>query len=399
MNNKIKKGYLEAITSEPKTIKKEKMPEIRIASKAKLIITEEINNKIKFICKKINNVEWSAALFYEVSGDITDPENMVCTVKDLYLMDIGSSAHTQFNYDGLAPAYNDHEEWIDNEYRLGLIHSHQAMSVFYSGEDMSELSDNVDRYEFYLSIVVNNANDIIGRIGYLGKQISIESIQNNFVFKGQQYVFPEVETKKEIDVLFYIDCEVEKPVEQVPPIYSEIIERIESLKKPPVNTKTEFTSTYNSRYFDNDYDYYSYNKSDKYDPTEHTSVEKPLYNKSTIYHIEMFLKNILITGFSKYGVKSDFESLDVKLKELEKSKITDLEITDIITGGYGIKPEDSLAGRIFQNMGLSYITFEEMLYSSHEYLEDKYSEYKNVQAIPLYIAEVLFDMCMNFLED
>lgn len=66
--------------------------------KGKLIITQDILDKIKYTCSKINTVEWSGILFYKFEGDITDAKNFVCTIEDLFVMDKGTHAHTDFKY-------------------------------------------------------------------------------------------------------------------------------------------------------------------------------------------------------------------------------------------------------------------------------------------------------------
>jgi hypothetical protein len=95
---------------------------IQVMTNAKLIVPDSINDRIIHTCRMINEVEWSGVLFYSIQGSVADPENFICTIEDFYLMDIGSTAHTQFKYDDIAEAYATHDEWIDNGYRVGLLH-------------------------------------------------------------------------------------------------------------------------------------------------------------------------------------------------------------------------------------------------------------------------------------
>lgn len=79
---------------------------------------------IKLLCSRINNVEWSGVLFYEiVEGDIDNPDTMVMETRFLYPMDKGSAAETGFNYwEDILDVYEWDEKY--EEYEMALIHSH-----------------------------------------------------------------------------------------------------------------------------------------------------------------------------------------------------------------------------------------------------------------------------------
>ena len=92
----------------------------------KIIIPEEVESKIRFLCNKIHAVEWSGTLFYDIEGTFED-NNLVVTCKDIYLMDIGSAAYTEFNMSPDVISYMaQNPELLD--YKTGLIHSHNQMS-------------------------------------------------------------------------------------------------------------------------------------------------------------------------------------------------------------------------------------------------------------------------------
>lgn len=52
---------------------------------------------------------------------------------------------------------NEHLE----ECRIGHIHSHNTMGVFFSGTDWGELEDNAPNHNYYLSLIVNNFMDFL----------------------------------------------------------------------------------------------------------------------------------------------------------------------------------------------------------------------------------------------
>lgn len=140
-------------------------------NKVKLLIPDEIKDKIQFLCKKIAKDEWSGVLFYTVKGDIDKPSKMEITVKDILLMDRGTATYTSFDWDEDVVGYMmDNEEAID--WHKGHIHSHNTMRVFFSGTDDSELNDNCTNHNFYLSVIVNNYTDIIGQVAFAAQPSS-----------------------------------------------------------------------------------------------------------------------------------------------------------------------------------------------------------------------------------
>ena len=93
-------------------------------SKPKLIIPLEVEKKIRQLCSKIHEVEWSGTLFYRYKGTW---DNLEITCIDIHLMDIGSAAYTEFDVEPSVIAYMcDHPELMDCQ--MGLIHSHNNMA-------------------------------------------------------------------------------------------------------------------------------------------------------------------------------------------------------------------------------------------------------------------------------
>ena len=166
-----------------------------------LDLDKNISDKIKFLCSKIPAHEWSGVLFYDVQGSIKDPSTFKIICKDLYLMDKGSVAATEYAYD---------ESLIDfrmtypetNKYRIGHIHSHNSMGTFFSGTDNSELCDNSEFHNYYLSVIVNNKFDISARIAFRGTRqpMNIMAKDEN----GDEY---SIVAAQQETVLFYYDCE------------------------------------------------------------------------------------------------------------------------------------------------------------------------------------------------
>lgn len=174
-------------------------------TKIKVIIPDEFLDKVKFLCKMIPKVEWSGVLFYEVKGSIKRPDKMKLICKDILLMDKGSSAYTEYTFNEDVVAHQmENPELL--EYRIGHIHSHNTMSTFFSGTDMSELNDNSPNHNFYFSLIVNNFMDTCAKVSFVG-EANVENIKYSCKDeKGELYYIPGGSITKE--VLFIYDCDV-----------------------------------------------------------------------------------------------------------------------------------------------------------------------------------------------
>jgi len=127
----------------------------------------------KFLCIQYSEVEWSGILQFTLKGDVKKGlENCTITLNEIFPMNVGTTSYTEYAFDSQAT------RWLNNKLKdpvfleskskgeaiEGHIHSHNNMKVFFSGTDDRELYDNTPEYNLYLSIIVNNAGDITGRL-------------------------------------------------------------------------------------------------------------------------------------------------------------------------------------------------------------------------------------------
>jgi len=211
-------------------------------AKVKLIIPKEVDDKIKYLCRKINSVEWSGILFHTAEGDITKPSEMVITLRDVYLMDIGTGAATDFEYDPdtIVSIFSSNPEFMD--YRMALIHSHVNMGVFFSGTDTDELQDNAGSFDFYLSLIVNNAGNRCAKVAFVAKEEKKSSIVTKFKNTLLEMVQIAKEESSDEEVLITIDCEIFSDEEPAPE-FSQIDERIKQIQTKKAEEKKKY-STY-----------------------------------------------------------------------------------------------------------------------------------------------------------
>ena len=119
-----------------------------------LVITDELEKKIRFLCDKLPRNEYSGTLFYTIEGSFKDNDLKV-VASDFFLQDVGEAAYTEFqNNVDLAGYIARHELW---DHYMGLMHSHNQMSAFFSGTDTATLRDEGKDTNHFVSLIVNNA--------------------------------------------------------------------------------------------------------------------------------------------------------------------------------------------------------------------------------------------------
>lgn len=91
----------------------------------KLIITPELEEKIRFLCARFPNNEYSGVLFYDYTGRFED-NSLVLTAKDFCLMNYGSATYTEFNKSAEICNYMIEHDLLGCQ--QGLCHSHDQMA-------------------------------------------------------------------------------------------------------------------------------------------------------------------------------------------------------------------------------------------------------------------------------
>ena len=221
---------------------------ISLEGSIKVTMPDEILNKIKFLCKNIAQVEWSGVLFYQIDGSITDAQNLNIILKDILPLDKGTSGYTEYDLDDRLIDYMmdnpDSQDW-----KIGHIHSHNTMSVFFSGTDMDELKENSGSHNFYLSLIVNNYMDFKAKVAFRGKsKMASNIVLEDFTAldeNGESYVLLEGESEEkqsEIEKMFVYDCEIDSSVEtiSVDSTFQDKVKTIMETKKTNPTSKTHW---------------------------------------------------------------------------------------------------------------------------------------------------------------
>lgn len=190
--------------------------EVLLKQKINVTMPDDFLLKVKYLCRAIPEVEWSGILFYEVKGSIREPESMEVVLKDILPMDKGTGTFTSYNLDKRFVDY-----LMDNPeammWKVGHIHSHNTMGVFFSGTDMDELHDNSPNYDFYLSLIVNNFMDFQAKIATIG-HAKVETIVAQYTAtdeEGKPYSIDEGKFFVNVKRMYTYDCEIVSSTEQI----------------------------------------------------------------------------------------------------------------------------------------------------------------------------------------
>ena len=202
----------------------------------KLVIPADVEKKIRHLCNRISQVEWSGTLFYTHSGSYEEGTLEIRCV-DIFPMDIGSQAYTEFDMSPDVIAYmTTRPELLDCQ--MGLIHSHNHMATFFSGTDTATLREEGNDRNHFVSLIVNNAGTYTAAI--TRKLTEKKVINTTFTYR----TFDDVEktgtrtVEVEEEVIVYNMLNIIKEGEVIEP-FLEIDERLEAIKK----NKTKVVAT------------------------------------------------------------------------------------------------------------------------------------------------------------
>lgn len=352
MSNKTKKNQSKDTKKSSKTIKISSKAvsnntelEIKINKsktlKDKVIIPDNIIDQIQKYNFASPSEEWSGTIFYS----ITEENNMfIYHIKGLIPLDVGSQTTTE--YDVTDPEIT-HYMVINNliDCYMGNLHSHHNMDTFFSATDSKAFEQS--NYPVFLSIIVNNAMDIIAKVGF--KITTIVKPVNSYLHPVTKEIV-YTEEKETVSESYEIrDCILEWNKESA----NECFEQIKEIKrkKEEIKKKLHNNYNYNTHYnnhgqynmFNNSYDdmdnYYDkttnindkYGYWDKYAPITNPKEKKEVTGE--MYYICEKILCFLATG-ELFCSKSANEVLDKFYINLSSYGVSDNKLYSILEEGF-----------------------------------------------------------------
>lgn len=156
-----------------------------------LNICGNLELKIRALASVFPKNEWSGILFYKINKEKSNKksfENMVYDAIDVFPLDAGTSAYTNFEIDNIdLPIFmvnNGYDD--DDDIFMGLIHSHPTFSTNASGTDYNTITKECCERGVFLSLIVNNEGTYSAYMSRLVKKnIKMECIKECTGFGGK----------------------------------------------------------------------------------------------------------------------------------------------------------------------------------------------------------------------
>lgn len=169
-------------TVTPAAPPKPKLSLIKSSKKYKMVIPAQVEQKIRLACAALPHTEWSGVLFYTYSGTF-ERDNLCVKVRDILVMDVGSSAYTEWSADADVINYMAENDLLDCQ--MGIVHSHHGMQTFFSGTDTGTLHDEGQDRNNLVSLIVNNAGTYNAAITRMNKSVCKVSEIATYEFFGE----------------------------------------------------------------------------------------------------------------------------------------------------------------------------------------------------------------------
>lgn len=213
----------------------------------KLIIPAEVERKIRFTCQKVWNTEWSGTLFFTYEGSFEN-NDLVIRCVDIYIMDIGTQAYTEFDMNPDVISYMcENPELLDCQ--MGLIHSHNNMSTFFSETDTATLKEEGRDRNNFVSLIVNNAGTYTAAITRRVKSKQVkESVSYEFFGDGEKQDTKEYVSDADEIEWFYLKIEKEGENYSFPDMAARLEEIKQAKAEKAEKAKKAQTPTYQGDY-------------------------------------------------------------------------------------------------------------------------------------------------------
>lgn len=232
------------------------------ATSFELVIPEDVESKIRHLCNRVHDIEWSGTLFYKVEGSLDDG-TFKATCLDICVMDIGTSGYTEFNDTSDIINYRIEHNLLQPGIYEALIHSHNCMQSFFSQTDENTLIQEGTDLNHFLSLIVNNAGNYVARITRkLNKKIKAEAVitttesceyqtfENKTVVLSQDEKKEETKTQEfEESVIEYFELTIDKA--EVEDKFQELDNRLSEIRESKKKVKAYDWSKWDSWKKDN----------------------------------------------------------------------------------------------------------------------------------------------------
>ena len=229
------------------TDKPQKLPQlVKGQSIYKLIVPQDVEEKIRYLIRKFPSTEWSGVLFITHQGSFEN-NDLVITCKDIFPMDLGSAGWTEFRMSEDVAAYMAQNiELFDCE--IGLLHSHHQLGAYFSGQDNAMLQQEGNDTNCFVSLVVDTRGTYVARITrkvQSKSEVTIKSLGTSYEFFGEgskTIVKDDSEVTKTVDKEYieYFDLQVER--HEAPNSLAWLDSRFDEIAKKKASQQTAYSA-------------------------------------------------------------------------------------------------------------------------------------------------------------
>lgn len=243
---------METVIQKPKLLEL-----IKRSGTFKLIVTEELERKIRYYLDRFPNTEYSGTLFYRVTGSFEEM-NLEVTAFDFLLQDIGTSTYTEFNMSPDVVAYMvDNPELLDENVYQGLMHSHHTMGAFFSGTDDATLREEGSDRTHFLSLIIDTRGTYQAAITRVVEEEMTATGSAKFITFNEQEANQPISYTFKRKRLESFMLNVQRP--QLPNPYLELSQRIEEVQRQKAEAAKKVipATTYGGTYGNGSYGAYA----------------------------------------------------------------------------------------------------------------------------------------------
>lgn len=189
----------------------------------KLIITKTLEEKIRLMCSKSWDTEWSGILFYKVKGDFST-DDLKITCLDCKILDIGTSGATEFEINESVCAYMVNNDLCDCY--TGLIHSHNNLTTFFSSTDLNTLASEGADTNNFVSLIVNNRGEYTAAVT---RKVKIKEHEKNISYTLFGKQINQLLVTEEKEIIEYTKLKI--VISRTAQVYNSVMEDVAEIEK------------------------------------------------------------------------------------------------------------------------------------------------------------------------
>lgn len=176
-------------------------------SSFKLVVSSKLEGKIRYLCDRFPNTEWSGIMFYKEQPGSLENKDLVLIAEDFYLLDVGTAGYTEYEVTPDVLSYQIENDLLHCWWSL--LHSHNNFACFFSGTDTNTLNKIGETMNHCVSLIVNNAGQYVARMTRVVDEkynCDVDCFYKSFNDEEKEFKYDFKANRKNLE---YIDAKIE----------------------------------------------------------------------------------------------------------------------------------------------------------------------------------------------